>query len=104
MKQFTAPKNTGLMLLADSSRGVYIPKYWYEGMEPDYWQPIESGDASILQAGPEHDYYWDTWEEIIDNQFCTDTQGRKWTLYQDGDLWLTCDEAMTDDEKTRWLG
>ena len=80
----------GASLLLYDSHGIYIPQnfagsfgcLWrVEGMSEEQWV--------ILEAGPEHEWYWETWEEVLNNAVITNpTTHERFTLYQDGDLWL----------------
>lgn len=99
-------KYSGIILFVDSHHGAYIPKVFVEMINRDYWQPISDYDEKILMAGPDVDdscEYWEVWHKFIDgSQFLTDQDGHKWFLHQDGDVFLMCEEKMTDQEKQQW--
>ena len=100
-------KRPDMMLWLDDARGVYIPRDFalsfkdrataVSGVDDEDWQ--------ILEAGPEHEFYWDTWNDVEQNAIVTDENGVKFRLYQDGDLWLVPDGMeWSDDEGTFvWL-
>jgi hypothetical protein len=96
MKYETLP---AVALLLDSSRGVYIPKAFAESFNMNDWH-VSDNQRDCLLAGPddEQDLYWDYWSSILDNAYY-EKDGKRWTLYQDGDLWALCDADMTNDEK-----
>lgn len=96
-KQFKAEPNTGIIHFLSDARGIYIPRDWMQSIDPDYWLPVSDEDKLIL-SDPDHEYYWDTWHDIEQSQYTMDTNGNRWTLYQDGDLWLICPELMTLEE------
>lgn len=81
------PENAELYL--DSNRGVYIPQNFVEITKPECINNLNDEDRTILLAGPDHEWYWETWEQVLNN--CTVTNPdtkQKFTLYQDDDLWL----------------
>jgi hypothetical protein len=74
------------VLLVDSAAGIYVPQSFAESHQMNEWGVSEE-DESILMAGPEEEDYWDVWEEIVSAAIYEDSDGMKWTLHQDGDLW-----------------
>jgi hypothetical protein len=90
-------------LLVNSSHGVYVPKAFIEHYDPTKWQGISDDDIAILKAGPDHEHYWETWDDVLGH--ASFTEGRhKWTLHQDEDLWAICDALMTNDEYAEFFG
>jgi hypothetical protein len=88
---------TGVHLLLSDRNGVYIPQLFVKQF--DGWKNIDSEDTELLLKGPEEDWYWDTWDQLMGNAEYTDQLGYVWKLYQDGDLFAICEELMTDEEK-----
>jgi hypothetical protein len=80
------------VLFARDSRGIYIPQHFAESYNSEQWSPIDSDDLAILIHGPEHDQYWDTWDDVI-NDAETICGG---SLYQDGDLWVVWPQLAID--------
>lgn len=86
-------------LWLDEPRGVYIPRDFancfidrdsaVSGVDADTW--------AILEAGPEHESYWDAWDDVICDATVTETDGTKYFLYQDGALWLVEQGAEWDE-------
>lgn len=92
-------------LILSDARGVYIPRDFvtdsYNEVAVDHckaWQ-INPEDAEILASGPDHEYYWETWDDVLSNAHYVDEEGNKYFLNQDGDLWALCYDRMTDEEK-----
>ena len=76
-------------LYADGARGVYIPQFFAESVKRECVENVSDEDWAILAAGPDHELYWDVWTSVLDNAVLTGpSDGRKLTLWQDGDLWL----------------
>lgn len=73
---------------ADSARGVYIPQFFAESIRRDCVTGISPVQFAILRHGPEDEYYWDVWCEVEQSAIVTDGEGNRFSLYQDGDLWL----------------
>lgn len=80
-------------LLINSAHGVYIPQVFAETID---WNALDNWDEdqkSILLAGPEHEFYFEAWQEILDN--CETIDGGR--LHQDGDVWLVYVDKATSD-------
>jgi hypothetical protein len=80
------------VLFASDARGIYIPQHFAESYNSEQWNPIDSDDLAILIHGPEHDQYWDTWEDVM-NDAETICGG---SLHQDGDLWVVWPQLAID--------
>lgn len=88
-----------MMLWLSDARGVYIPRDFagsfvdrdkhVSGVKPDDW--------AILEAGPDHEWYWEAWTGICDSAIVTDENGYKYRLWQEGDLWLIPEGMEWDD-------
>ena len=93
--------SSGMVLLFDGNRGVYIPQNFAESC--DHWQNLPS-DFEDLLHGPEAESCWDIWNEVLDNATYTDSAGNVWLLWQDGDLWAYCEALMTAQEYQDFFG
>ena len=82
-------------LLLSDSRGIYIPRDFLD-FDLDKWHiKLSDEDLTILQD-PYNDYYWDVWENILQNAYFVDEKGDRWALWQDGDLWAVMDGFYYD--------
>lgn len=52
-------------LLIDGNRGVYVPQQFAKCF-PGAIQDAET--LQILLAGPEHEQYWDAWQDVEDSE------------------------------------
>jgi hypothetical protein len=84
-------------ILANDSRGVYIPQHFAE-VCGEIWN-IDENAQEVLMEGPDHEFYWDVWSEVLNNAEYTDEQGNTWRLFQNGDLFAYCEELMTEEER-----
>ncbi len=79
------------------SNGNYVPQKFIEKADTEVWG-IKKENIKIIESGPEHKDYWDTWEEIV-KKACWKVDGDEYVLYQDGDLFIQkvkyCDECGT---------
>jgi len=91
----------GLELLLDGRRGVYIPRDF--AMFIQDMDNVTEEDKQILSAGPDHQWYWETWDDVL-GKASSNINGKIWRLYQDGDLWAYCEELMTDEEYEDFFG
>jgi hypothetical protein len=96
---------SGIELLLSDRRGVYIPRDFAEIIASETrWTGIESSDIEFLLNGPDQEGYWDTWDSVLGSAKYTDPEGNEWRLNQDGDLWLYCEQLMTDEEYEGFFG
>ena len=77
------------ILFASDARGRYIPQYFATEVKHELVSGLEPDDWTILEAGPDHELYWDVWTGVCDSAVVTNPDdGIRYTLHQDGDLWL----------------
>jgi hypothetical protein len=89
-----------VQLYLSDARGVYIPRDFANDTKPECISGIESDTLDILKAGPDHEQYWDAWQEVLDGATLTDpVTGVAYTVYQDGDCWLIPKGMQWDDAK-----
>jgi len=92
------PSADAVSVFLDGSRGSNLPRDFIRIADTEAWDGIHEMDIEALEFGPDHDGYWDTWDSVLYCATYTDCKGNKWTLHQDGDLFLICHDLMTDDE------
>lgn len=74
-------------LLCDSHHGQFIPQIMARRLYDAGWTGIDFGDVVELEAGPyDFEWYWETWECILNNAQFKDENGNVWYLHHDGDL------------------
>ena len=85
-------------LLCDSGNGIYIPKMMIQRLVDSGWRNIPEDATEVLKT-PDHEWYWDTWDQVLDNAEWHDpSTGQVFKLHQDGDLWAYCAESCTPQE------
>lgn len=97
---------SGVELLLNDSRGIYIPQNFAENFNMDQWG-VRDEDRDILLLGPndaENEWYWEVWENVLSNASYIDEKGNHWHLWQEGDLFAYCSELMTDEEYVNFFG
>ena len=79
-----------MLLWLNDSRGQYIPRDFAQSFvnRAKSVTGVSDEDWAILEAGPDHEQYWDAWTEVEQNARITDENGVKYRIYQDGDCWL----------------
>lgn len=90
-----------MMLWLAEARGIYIPRDFAEsfndraasvaGVTDEQW--------AVLEAGPDHEHYWDVWMEVCDNAIVTDKCNVQYRVEQNGDCWLVPIGMIWNDEK-----
>jgi len=78
------------MLWLSEARGIYIPQHFANSFanRDQAVRGVSAEDWAILEAGPDHEYYWDTWTDVCDRAIVTDDVGTQYRVHQDGDCWL----------------
>jgi len=104
----------GLVLILSDARGIYIPRDFvcdsYNEIAEEHclaWGLKEENKTSWEDAAdPESEFYWESWEWILDNAKYIEKVGNKeytYRLTQDGDLYSYCYEKMTKEEKNAMM-
>ena len=94
---FDLPETSKLFL--DGNRGIYIPRDFAECIKREHVENVSAEQWAILDAGPDHEFYWDAWTEVLDGAVLTDpVTAVRYTLWQDGDLWIIPEGAEWPDE------
>lgn len=87
--------DTDCRLLISDIQGIYIPQLYCQQLTED--DAVEYGvqwsDVVCCQSGPEQEWYWESWQAIIDSAEITEPATLKedesvWRLHQNGDLWM----------------
>ncbi len=75
-------------LVLSDAHGIYIPQLFCSDIDEEWAQKagIDWEDVTICQSGPDHEWYWEAWQAILDDAAITNN-GVTWRLHQDGDLW-----------------
>ena len=90
-----------MMLWLDDHRGIYIPRDFANSFidRAKSVSGVSAEEWAVLEDGPDHEWYWDTWNDVEQNAIVTDEDGVKYRPHQDGALWLI-PEGMEYSEKT----
>lgn len=76
-------------LFLSDTRGVYIPRDFAQCVHREQVIGVSPEDWEVLEAGPDHEWYWETWQSVCDNAVITSKEsGTVYTLDQNGDLWI----------------
>jgi len=79
--------------ILNDHHGIYIPQKFATDFEG--WYGCEESDLEILRAGPDHEYYWDAWDDVMESARFSNEDGI-WYLYADGDLFAINLDADID--------
>lgn len=75
-------------LFLSDHHGIYIPRDFAKCVKREFVDNVSDENWAILEAGPDHEWYWEAWDEVLSNAVINDpVSGKKLSLYQDGDLW-----------------
>lgn len=87
----TTETKPDMILFLSDARGVYIPRDFATSIKRECVTGVSPEDWAALEAGPEHEWYWETWESVCNHALVTDEQGNVFRVYQEGDCWLIPD-------------
>ena len=62
-------------------------------------QGVDDEEWAVLDAGPDHEHYWDVWCDVEQGAVVLDDDGNRYTIWNDGDCWLI-PEGMEFNEAT----
>ncbi len=80
-------------LVADNHWGIYIPQHVADsGILAA--GGIDAESIEILKAGPDHEWYWETWDAVLNN-FRTEKGEILW-LGECGDVFLALPEEWEE--------
>jgi len=79
-------------LYANSALGIYIPQYFAQTVKREEILYVTKEDWFILESGPDHEFYWDAWDTVLN---CAETRDGG-VLWQDGDLWIVYAQDAID--------
>lgn len=93
-------KKPDVLLFLSDARGVYIPRDFALSVKRDCVANVDAEQWAILEAGPDHEHYWDVWSEVCDDATVTDPDtGIVYAVHQDGDCWLVPAGMEWDDAR-----
>jgi len=90
-------------LLLSAARGIYIPRDAAEFLINNSWSGFDKDLLNDLQD-PKSDYYWDSWQRVLDNAVYTTEAGREYRLHQDGDLFAYAPKYISEEEGINLFG
>ncbi len=84
----TLPVQDPILIISDA-HGIYIPLVWAQryGSAAVEKANVKQEDVDILLQGPDHEWYWEAWDSVLNDFDHTDEYGNQWFLYQEGDVW-----------------
>lgn len=81
-------------LLFDGASGVYIPQRFAREIDRSRVRGVSINDYEILEAGPDHEDYWEVWDKVVRNAVLTLADGTDVVLDEiNGDLFYVEKEA-----------
>jgi hypothetical protein len=92
-------------LFLDDSRGIYLPRDFVNIIDRQCWFDLDEESLKILEAGPEHDLYWEAWDDVCESAFAYVPHQAGWQYRDDPTLALAraADNAGNHGERDRLL-
>ena len=93
-----------ITVLLDGDRGIYLPQSFAENFDMGEWH-VKAEGAEILRAGPDHEFYWEAWDDVLNYARYTmakpprGMKKGKWHLSvgESGDLFAVHEDYVWDD-------
>lgn len=76
------------VLFLSDARGIYIPRDFAQSIKRECLSGVSAETLATLESGPDSEWYWEAWDELMQSAIVTDSNGVQFTVYQDGDCWL----------------
>lgn len=89
---------TAVDLLVGEGNGIRIPQVFVTNYDVTVWGLSENDEDVLICQDPDHEWYWEAWDSLLNKAKFTDKYGNEYFLYQDGALWGLCPELMSDQE------
>lgn len=82
-------------VLVDGHHGIYVPQVFASKFDPNKFG-VESFDPDYqcILHGPGEEYYWESWDALLEKASYKDENGVTWYLNHDGDLFLVSNDAV----------
>ena len=92
-----------VILFLSDARGQYIPRDFAQSIKRSALSGVKDKDLETLEAGPDHEWYWEAWSDVCRDAVITDEHGNKFHIWQDGDCWLVPEGMeLTDHDGFQW--
>jgi len=94
-----------VVLLADSHHGVYIPQLVVQQYleHPMWdWSKVSKEDIDSVLAGHDNEWYWEAWENIMNEVKVVDEDGTEYMMMENEDLWLV-PTNISEEEIEQWI-
>lgn len=75
------------LLYIDDCRGINIPKDFVTNTNRASITGVDESDLTDC-LDPYGEWYWEAWDNVLRDAVITGDDGKQYTLYQDGALWL----------------
>jgi hypothetical protein len=93
-----------MILYLNEMRGIYIPQNFVEETKRECVANVGAETWAILEAGPDHEWYWEAWDDVCRDAVLTDPEtGTQYTIWQDGDCWLIPVGMEWDDKAQTYI-
>ena len=84
-------------LLVESSRGRFIPQAFAQRYGK-FWEGVDAQELETLKEGPDAEWYWETWDDVLSNATYAFNGDKKAYLWEeDGDLYAVDMEFLQED-------
>ena len=101
-EQITRPEP---LLYINDAHGIYVPKVFVEKSKAENlkFEGVDDNVLAELLIGPDHEHYWDAWDEVCRNATVITQDGVTYSIFQDGDCWLIPSGMQWSVTEDKWV-
>ena len=92
-----------ISILVGDAHGIYVPQVFINNFDLSLWDNIDEDDIETIKSGPETEYYWDAWNNILESAEYK-AHGKTFKLHQDGDLFAIAYDELSEEERKEFFG
>ena len=81
-----------MVCAVDNRHGIYVPQIWAKRFG-EIAKGVSKEDIDILLAGPEHEHYWETWDDVLEN---ARVNSATFYLSENGDVFIVYSDPTED--------
>lgn len=91
--------------IIDGNQGIYIPQEFVTRYRDSIIEPNKELQEAMddVEEGPDNEWYWESWNDIIEHAVLLGTDGKKYTLYQDDSLYLVGEDEVWDENGQEYV-
>lgn len=88
--------NNKISCIVDGLHGIHIPEIFINNYSDNCWKGITDEQKETIKD-IDNIEYWEAWEEVLKEAYHVDSNGFKWSLYHNEDLFMVRSDYEFED-------